>query len=38
VKTGALGLDWYVRLTFWNVMAPVDDEDDFLTSEVGVGG
>jgi hypothetical protein len=31
VNIGALGRDWYVRFTFWKVMAPVD-EDDLLTS------
>ena len=34
VNTGALGLDWYVRLTFWKVMQSDGDRDFSPATEI----
>ena len=34
VNTGALGLDWYVRLTFWKVMQSNGDRDSSSATEI----
>jgi hypothetical protein len=35
VKIGALGRDWYVKLTFWKVILPVGD--DRFPEAAGIG-